>query len=325
MLRWIEDTGDMPDLELPEPLARAVTLVRDDREHGASWLARQAAQALADAAAAEHGASAQERILAISAAARAFARARPSMAAVANTAAGVWQAGVTAAQEPDARLAVLRAAAERLLGQWELVAEAIAGHARPVLGATVYTHSRSGTVEQVLLRLAADGAGARLIERIIVDESWPGGEGVAAARAFAASGVAVTLIADGACGLLLPEADTVVLGADSVRADGSVVNKVGSFPLAVTAHTLGVPVYALCETLKIAASEFPLAFEEMAPAELLPGPVPGITVRNVYFDRTPAEYVSGVVTEEGILDGAAIAARAHAAAEALAMLERDED
>ena len=102
----------------------------------------------------------------------------------------------------------------------------------------------------------------------------------------------------------------MVLGADSVRADGSVVNKVGSYPLAVTASSLGVPVYVLCETLKIAAPSFPLTLEEMEPGELLPEPVAGITVRNIYFDRTPAEYISGVVTEEGVLDVEAIAARA---------------
>jgi translation initiation factor 2B subunit (eIF-2B alpha/beta/delta family) len=297
-------------------------MVREDRVHGASWLARQAAGALADASHPEQGSPTLERLTSLHAAAQAFARARPSMAAVANTAARIWQAAhnVTV-QSPEAHLTTLHAEAERLLAGWQHAAGAIAAYARSILGPTIYTHSRSGTVEQVLLQLAAHGDGTELIERIIVDESRPGGEGVAAARAFAAAGVPVTLVAEGACGLFLAEASAVVLGADSVRADGAVVNKVGSFPLAVTAHALGVPVYVLCETLKIAAPTFPLALEQMAPDELLPEPVPGITVRNVYFDRMPTEYVSGVVTEEGILGVAAIAARAQTAGEALATLE----
>jgi translation initiation factor 2B subunit (eIF-2B alpha/beta/delta family) len=314
-----------PIPDLPKPLARAVTLVRDDREHGASWLARQVAQALADASQVQHNSATLERMATLHAAARAFARARPSMAAVANTAARMWQAARnTHEQSPDTQLAALHAEAERLLAGWQQAASAIAGYAHSVLGPTVYTHSRSGTVEQVLRQSAAHEDGTGLIRHIIVDESRPGGEGITAARAFAAAGVSVTLVTDGACGLFLPEASAVALGADSMRADGSVVNKVGSFPLTVTARALGVPVYVLCETLKIAAPAFPITLEEMAPDELLPEPVPGITVRNIYFDRTPAEYISGVVTEEGVLGIEAIAARAQAAGDALAALEEGE-
>ncbi len=310
----------MPDSELPELLAQAVKLVRDDHEHGASWLARQVAQALAEASQGNHDAAALERMATLQAAARDFARARPSMAAVANTAARIWQAGISAHEQvSDAQLAALHAEAERLLAGWQHAADAIVGYARAILGPVIYTHSRSGTVEQVLLQLAAHGEGH--IKRIIVDESRPGGEGIAAAREFAEASVAVTLVSDSACGLFLPEVSAVVLGADSVRGDGSVVNKVGSFPLAVTAHALDVPVYVLCETLKIAAPTFLLTFEEMESGELLPEPVQGITVRNIYFDRTPAEYISGVVTEDGVLGIKAIAARAQAAGEALSALE----
>lgn len=306
-----------------ELLAHTVALVREDREHGASWLARQAAQALADAS--QLDTATPKRLETLHAAARDFALARPSMAAVANTAARIWQAGMSSGEpSPDAQLAALHAEAERLLASWQRAAASIADFARALLGPVVYTHSSSGTVEQVLQQLVAHDDGKGRVERIIVDESRPGGEGVTAARAFAAAGAPVTLVSDGAAGLFLPEASAVVLGADSVRADGSVVNKVGSFPLAVTAHALGVPVYVLCETLKIAAPTFPLRFEEMGPEESLPEPVPGITVRNVYFDRTPAEYISGVITEEGVLDVEAIAARARSAGEALAALEDGE-
>lgn len=98
-------------------------------------------------------------------------------------------------------------------------------------------------------------------------------------------------------------------------ADGTVINKVGSAPLAVIAHALDVPVYVLCETIKIAANNLPVMLEQMNPAELLPEPVPGITVRNVYFDRTPSKYISGVITEDGVLSVEAIAERAQMAAE----------
>src|SRR5690242_4229768 len=93
---------------LPAPLADAIALVTRDRDHGASWLARQAAQALADASHAETaGEPAEQHLLRIHQAAQAFADARPSMAALANTAARIWWAGAPSAApipDPQARL-----------------------------------------------------------------------------------------------------------------------------------------------------------------------------------------------------------------------------
>jgi translation initiation factor 2B subunit (eIF-2B alpha/beta/delta family) len=86
-----------------------------------------------------------------------------------------------------------------------------------------------------------------------------------------------------------------------VRADGSLVNKIGSFPLALAARAADVPVYALCETLKVAPEGWPLALEEMDPRELLPEPTAGVAVRNVYFDLTPASFITAVVTQQGVL------------------------
>ena len=63
----------------------------------------------------------------------------------------------------------------------------------------------------------------------------------------------------------------MVLGADSVRANGDVVNKVGSYPLALVAREARVPVYVLAETLKIAAPDFPLQLE---PLEWPEAPLP---------------------------------------------------
>src|SRR5579859_3800255 len=105
-------------------------------------------------------------------------------------------------------------------------------------------------------------------------------------------GLAVTLVADAACGVFIGEATCVALGADSVRSDGSVVNKVGSYPLALVAREAGVPVYVLCETLKIAAPAFPLVLEEVDPVAPPPVALPGVTRRAVSFDHTPAGLIS---------------------------------
>jgi translation initiation factor 2B subunit (eIF-2B alpha/beta/delta family) len=176
--------------------------------------------------------------------------------------------------------------------------------------------SRSGTVEDVIRDLGQ----RRLIERVLLGESLPGGEGRTMGRSLARSGLDVTVVADTACGVFVGEASCVVLGADSLRLDGSLVNKVGSYPLALVAREAGKPVYVVCETLKIAAPDFPLILEEKDPAEVLPEPVDGLRARNPYFDVTPAALIAAYVTEEGVLDTAAIARYAQAAGTALAHL-----
>ena len=317
-----------------DSLAAALARVRADREHGASWLAREAALALAAAAASalQHGAAPDADLVQAAARLRAGARdlatARPSMAALATTVAHICAAGWpphaaarVAPEDPAATreaLARVRAAAEQLAAAWDTSAHAIATHARPLLRGVVFTHSRSGTVERVLVELA--GAPSEL-KGVIVTQSHPGDEGVATARALAGAGLPVTLVADAAVGLMVGEAGCVALGADSVRPDGSLVNKIGSYPLALAARAAGVPVYTLCETLKVAPEGWPLVLEEMDPKELLPEPAAGVAVRNVYFDLTPASAITALVTEHGVLRPEEVRPLAQTAARELAALQ----
>lgn len=315
------------DLLLPAGLGEAVRRVREDREHGASWLSREAARALAAASRPEDAKDTSARLDALHAAAQSFAAARPSMAAVANTAARIWAAAATAAGTPTAtppakRLAAAHDAAEVLLRTWDDASTAISRTARSLLHGAIFTHSRSGTVEAVLRLLAADDGEANGKLHAIVTESRPGGEGLALARSLAGAGWHVTIIADAACGYFMPDAGVVILGADSVRADGSLINKIGSYLVALAAREAHVPVCVLCETIKIAAPGLPLVFEEMDPSELLPAvvAVPHVTARNVYFDRTPADLITAVITERGVLTREQIRRVADEAAHALATL-----
>lgn len=301
---------------LPPAVAASVQAIRDDREHGASWLARAAAETMLRASETREVASpaAWEDIL--RATAQALVVSRPSMAAVANAAAHIWSAG--AGMSHADRQRAIREAAARLATADEPIRRAIAAQAEKLVTGDVYTISRSGTVADLLRDLGQRGR----IGRVLVAESRPGGEGVALARALAANGLRVTLVADAAAGVFVAEATCVLLGADSLRADGSVVNKVGSYPLALVAREAGRPVFVACETLKIAAPDFPLALEEKDPAELLPDPIDGLNARNPYFDVTPAPLIASYITEEGILDRAAIGRYAEATGDALARLRQ---
>jgi translation initiation factor 2B subunit (eIF-2B alpha/beta/delta family) len=245
------------------------------------------------------------------------------MAAIANTVARVAEAACGLPEDGDeneykARLTEIHRQAVTVADSWSSAAGAILEHARPLLGSTLYTHSRSGTVEYAIMKLAEErGPGAT---KVIASQSHPGDEGIGLATTLAQAGIQVLLVADAASGFFIGDADAVIVGADTVSASAGVVNKVGTLPLALAAREAHVPVYVCCEALKIAASDAKPTFEEMDAAELMPSPVPGVTVRNVYFDLTPHELITKLITEQGPLTPLDIQSLAQQARHSLALL-----
>jgi methylthioribose-1-phosphate isomerase len=122
-------------------------------------------------------------------------------------------------------------------------------------------------------------------------------------------GIPHRLIADSAVGLLLTrrEADLALAGADRVCANGDVVNKVGTYPLAVLCARHGAPFYVVApeSTLDPATpSGADVVIEERDEAEVTTFAPPGTRAWNPAFDVTPAELVTALVTEHGVLQGA---------------------
>ena len=125
------------------------------------------------------------------------------------------------------------------------------------------------------------------------------------AETLSKTGLAVKLITDAQAAIFLPQCKAAVVGADSVLADGSILNKAGTALIGWAAHGLHTPLYVLSETLKIAPYRWPgdlAQLEEKEASEVLEKPLPGVTARNFYFDHTPASLVTKVITEQGILD-----------------------
>lgn len=160
------------------------------------------------------------------------------------------------------------------------------------------THSLSGTVLEVLKNCLSQ------IEQVIVLEGRPRYEGREVARALSKSNASVTLITDAQADIFLPQCHVVVVGADSILANGDVLNKAGTALLAWAAHGHRIPFYVLCETLKISPQSWSVDFaqlEEKESVEVLEQQIPGVNVRNFYFDRTLSRLVTGVITEQGIM------------------------
>jgi translation initiation factor 2B subunit (eIF-2B alpha/beta/delta family) len=275
-------------------LRERVASVRDDREHGSRWLVRQTIQLLYELAT-EDGVAPEERLQRARQAGRELAQARPAMAALA----GAVRRILATSGGPDE----IARTASRLLQEYDRAIAHISEFARPHLRDTIMTHSLSGTVLEVLKTCAHS------FEQLIILEGRPLYEGRTVARSLADQSLKLTVITDAQADIFLPMCRAVVVGADSVLADGGVLNKAGTALLARAARSHGVPFYVLSESLKISPRPWSgdLALLEEHPGqEVWHDAPPQVAVRNFYFDRTPAELISGIITEQGPLDAAAI-------------------
>ena len=295
------------------PIEQRIDAVRNDREHGSRWLVRQTISILHDLAQPQT-VSQEEQMQRLRTVGRTLAQARPAMAALSSAVGRVLnvQGGPQAIAQ----------AAQQLQQDYDTATGRIAQHAQPYLSGCLMTCSISGTVLDVLT------AHRQQITHMIVLEGRPRYEGREMARALGSQGFAVTLITDAQANIFIPQCQAIVVGADSVLANGDVLNKAGTALLAYAAQGHAVPFYVLCETLKISPQHWPADFqraqvflEEKEPEEVLEQPLPGVTVRNFYFDHTLHAVVSNVITERGLLtlpDIQAIASTAEKNAYALA-------
>ena len=183
-------------------------------------------------------------------------------------------------------------------------------------GAKVLTHCNTGA-------LATGGIGTALAPiylaheqgrtvHVFVDETRPLLQGSRlTAWELMHAGVPCTLITDGAAATLMRQAkiDAVLVGADRICANGDFANKIGTYGLAVLARHHGVPFYCAAPWSTVDASladgeQIPI--EQRAPAEVTglggrPVAPPGVDALNPAFDVTPAQYVTGYVTDRGVV------------------------
>lgn len=299
-----------PPTNPPNRWKSLVDDVRNDHVHGASWLARRAADILAGCASesltrigpALH--SRYSNLDELAMLAWALAWARPSMAAIANTVAAIWLRSVNSVNnvavsdesgEIAASIGRLRDEAQRQRDGWASISSELERMIIPFLREPVCTLSRSGSVERALSAVARMRSSDTPLN-VIIMESRPGQEGIALAQSLTESGARVSLVPDSAVGVAMAQARMLLLGADSVRRDGALINKVGSYPAALVATDLSIPVYALCERLKITPPSYPLSLEraeDHSNARWIE--------ENWLFDETPARLITSVISEVGAL------------------------
>jgi len=147
---------------------------------------------------------------------------------------------------------------------------------------------------------------------VIADETRPFLQGARlTAWEMVQEGIPVSLISDNMSGHLMSngEVDAIVVGTDRVASNGDVANKIGTYMVAVLAKRHNIPFYVACPLSTIdlsitSGSEIPI---EERPIEEVTGyrdfqwAAKGISVRNPAFDVTPADLVTAIITEKGVV------------------------
>ncbi len=274
-----------------------IKAIADDNTSGATELAARACDVLC--------AAVGDGLVKLWEVAQELLAAQPAMVSIINV---VNTALLAADNAPETGLSfAVRRHLERLKTALHERPRAIASAAWRLLprNAIVITHSFSSVVLRWLIEARKRGRCAQ----VICTESRPMLEGVTLARRLAAEGVPVTLIADAAGPQHAGQVDAVGIGADGITPDG-IINKIGTYPLALAACRASVPVYVLCGSEKVLGTGClqPRLDEPKAPAELLAEPAEGVRVENTYFEMTPLTCLAAVVTERGVVRPSDLAA-----------------
>jgi methylthioribose-1-phosphate isomerase len=182
-------------------------------------------------------------------------------------------------------------------------------------GAGIVHHCNTGALATVdygtalgVVR-AAHEAGRGI--HVFVDETRPRLQGARlTAWELQQLGVPFTLIADGASGHFMRQGKVqlCLVGCDRVTANGDTANKIGTYNLALAAYAHGIPFYVVGPTSTIDHS-LPdggaIPIEERDPTEVTHVGAeqiapPGVQAANPAFDVTPAQYITAIITENGI-------------------------
>jgi methylthioribose-1-phosphate isomerase len=230
--------------------------------------------------------------------------------------------------EPVAAIkAALRNESQVILEEDIALCKAMGRHGAALIqkGQTILTHCNAGA-------LATAGYGTALgvvraaweqgkAIQVIADETRPVLQGARlTAWELMQDNIPVTLITDNMAGALMRQGKIhlCIVGADRIAANGDVANKIGTYTVAVLAKAHGIPFYVAAPYSTIdlqtkSGADIPIEQRNAQEVTTIHGGRPvaptGVSVYNPAFDVTPAELVSGIITERGVFTPQELAQR----------------
>ncbi|HID43349.1 MAG TPA: ribose 1,5-bisphosphate isomerase [Archaeoglobaceae archaeon] len=165
----------------------------------------------------------------------------------------------------------------------------------------IMTHCNSSAALSVIKTAFRSG---KNIE-VIATESRPRYQGHITVKELTENGIPTTLIVDSAVRYFMESVDYVIVGADTITANGALINKIGTSQIALAAKEARVPFMVAAETYKFSPKTLlgelveieERDILEVAPPELME--IEGLRIRNPAFDVTPRDYIDTIITEIG--------------------------
>ncbi len=268
-------------------IARRVAEVRCNSTHGASWLSREAVSVIRLAVESSSAETVAEFLEELTLVAAELMRSRPSMASIINSVSRLMQQ-VSEKSEVKGDLSSLKgfalsSAAEFVRRSEEAVLKAAEQAAMLIEDKDrVLTSSSSSTI-CTAFRIAKEGG--KHIHVVAAESRSAGGQayGQYTARELEAGGISVEVIPDEVIKRYIRGVNMVLVGADSILGDGSLINGLPTCEVALAAREADRPFYSVCEIAKFDVRSKSPELEEG-------------------FDLTPPNLITGIVTEEGIIE-----------------------
>lgn len=167
----------------------------------------------------------------------------------------------------------------------------------------ILTHCHSWIVEQILIKAKEN----KKRFKVYNTETRPRFQGRMTSKILLKAKIPTTMVGDSSAGFLISHysgrslmMDKIILGADAILADGSVINKIGSFGIGTAAKEEKVPLYIASTLLKFHNKSW-IKIEKRSPKELWSNAPRDLKIINFAFDVIPAKYITGIICEEGII------------------------
>lgn len=279
------------DDAIPGAIYAAIEKIREDRESGASQLARMSAEVLREYAEKSTAERPQEFLSELRHAGKRIEDAKP-MGAIPNAAAFIVYHVYSRAKDADVealRKITVEEVDSFVSGSISAV-RYIAEYGAGLVAGRILTHSWSSTVIEIFKKAKEN----RKNFEVVVTESRPGGYGEKVRAALDRAGIKSKLILDSEAGAIMNRIDKVLVGADSILANGAVINAVGTSQIASVAKNNGVPFYVASEILKVDARS-----KEKAEGWFEVPEEKGDVIL-YHFDKTEPRFITSVITERGL-------------------------
>ena len=182
------------------------------------------------------------------------------------------------------------------------------GHSFVQDSCTVLIHGNSRVVLALLLKAAESKQ-----FNIIITEGRPNDDGYILAKTFIDAGIPTKVILDCAVGSVMDQVDLCLVGAEGVMENGGIINKLGTYQIAIVAKALKKPFYVAVESYKFARM-YPLSQKDLNDLYLNDGidisnnvsEASSLLVDKTSIDFTPAEFITLLFTDLGALTPAAV-------------------